>query len=138
MNLSFLQNLRIQNLCFLLFLLSTSFSNQWKPSVLNSVAPCSTLRPSATSCHFMATRLKHGLNRLREAFYSVLHGWILRIIHIFELSPTIINFLQHNLGLWKISLRLTHANGTTKAENLRIECGIFQANSLSPLLLLFN
>ena len=64
----------------------------------------------------------------RKAFDSVPHGWILKVLDIFKLSPTIINFLQHNMGLWNTSLSLTHAN----TEKLRIKCGIFQGDSLSP------
>ena len=70
----------------------------------------------------------------RKAFDSVPHGWILRALDIFKLSPTIINFLQHNMRLWTTNLRLTHANGTAKTDSLRIKCGIFQGDSLSPLL----
>jgi len=70
----------------------------------------------------------------RKAFDSVPHGWILKALEIFKLSPTIINFLQHSMGLWNTNLRLTHANGMTNTENLRIKCGIFQGDSLSPLL----
>ena len=69
-----------------------------------------------------------------KAFDSVPHGWILKDLEIFKLSPTIINFLQHNMRLWNTSLRLTHENGMTNTENLRIKCGIFQGDSLSPLL----
>ena len=43
----------------------------------------------------------------RKAFDSVPHGWILKALDMFKLSPTIINFLQHNMGLWNTSLRLT-------------------------------
>ena len=71
----------------------------------------------------------------RKAFDSVPHDWILKALEIFKLSPTIINFLQHNMGLWNTSRMLTHASGMTNTENLRIKCGIFQAGSLSPLLL---
>ena len=54
----------------------------------------------------------------RKTFDSIPHGWILRALDIFKLSPTIINFLQHNMGLWNTNLRLTHANGTTKRDSL--------------------
>ena len=71
----------------------------------------------------------------RKALDSVPHGWFLMVLDMLKLSPTIISFLKHNMGLWKISLRLTHANGTRKTDNLRIKCGIFQGDSLSPLLI---
>ena len=70
----------------------------------------------------------------RKAFDSIPHGWILRAFDTFKLSPTIIRFLQHNMRLWNANLRLNHANGITKTNSLRIKCGIFQRDSLSPLL----
>ena len=38
------------------------------------------------------------------------------------------------MRLWNTNLRLTHANGTGKTDSLRIKCGIFEGDSLSPLL----
>ena len=70
----------------------------------------------------------------RKAFGSVSHGRMLKALDMFKLSPTIINFLQYNMGLWNTSFRFTNANGMTKTENLQIKCGIFIGNSLSPLL----
>ena len=70
----------------------------------------------------------------RRAFDSLPHGWIQRALDKFTPSPTIINFLQHNMALWNTNFRLTHANGTTKTDSLRIKCRIFQGDSLSPLL----
>ena len=68
----------------------------------------------------------------RKAFDSVPHGWILKVLDMFKLSPTIINFLQYNMGLCKTCFRSNHANGMTKTENLRMKCGIFQGESFSP------
>ena len=70
----------------------------------------------------------------RKAFDSVPHVWILRALDIFKLSPTIINFLQQNMGLWTTNVRLADAYGTTKTDSFRIKCGIFQGDSMSPLL----
>ena len=70
----------------------------------------------------------------RKAFDSVPHCWTLKALDMSRLSLTITNFLQHNMGLWNTSLRLTHANGTTNTESLRVKSGIFQGDSLSPLL----
>ena len=53
----------------------------------------------------------------RKAFDTLPHDWILMAPDMFKLSPTIINFLQHNVGLRNTSLRLTHANGIAKTEN---------------------
>ena len=35
---------------------------------------------------------------------------------------------------WKTNLYLNHAQGSTVCENINIKCGIFQVESLSPLL----
>ena len=70
----------------------------------------------------------------KKAFDSVPHDWILRSLDLCNVSPTIINFLQKSMKQWKTQLLLTHQNGTITCENLKIKRGIFQGDSLSPLL----
>ena len=70
----------------------------------------------------------------RKAFDSVPHDWILRSLDLCKASPILINFLKESMKQWQTKLLLTHQSGTITCENLKIRRGIFQGDSLSPLL----
>ena len=70
----------------------------------------------------------------KKAFDSVPHEWILRSLELFKVSPRVVGFLKHNMKNWKTQLILTHENGTLMSDNINIKRGIFQEDSLSPLL----
>ena len=70
----------------------------------------------------------------KKAFDSVPHSWILRCLETFKVSPVLINFLRTSMTLWETNLSLSHSNGILTANGMRIKCGIFQGDSLSPLL----
>ena len=53
---------------------------------------------------------------------------------MFKVSPQLINFLKMSMVKWKTMLILNHLNGEIKCDNVDINCGIFQGDSLSPLL----
>ena len=67
-----------------------------------------------------------------KAFDSVLHIRILRVFQMYEISPTIINFLTTSMKEWKTNLCLNYSQGNTVSENIKIKCGIIQDDSLSP------
>ena len=75
----------------------------------------------------------HGLTA-KKCFDSVPHEWILRSLELFKVSPRVVRFLQHNMKKWKTQLTLTHESGTLMSDNINIKRGIFQGDSLSPLL----
>ena len=70
----------------------------------------------------------------KKAFESVPHEWILRSLELFKVSPRVVGFLKHNMKKWKTQLILTHESGTLMSDNINIKRGIFQGDSLSPLL----
>ena len=70
----------------------------------------------------------------KKAFDSVPHSWILKSLEIFEVSPVLINFLRTSMILWETNLTLSHVNGILISNGMRTRCGIFQGDSLSPLL----
>ena len=70
----------------------------------------------------------------KKAFDSVPHTWILRCLETFKVSPIPINFLRTSMKLWETNLTLSHSNGIITANGMCIKCGIFQGDSLSPLL----
>ena len=68
----------------------------------------------------------------KKAFDSVPHERILRSLGLFKVSPTVVEFLT--VKNWKTQLTLTHESGTLMSDNINIKRGIFQGDSLSPLL----
>ena len=70
----------------------------------------------------------------RKASNSVLHTSILKVLQIYKISPTIINFLTVSMKKWKTNLYLNHAQGSTVCKGINIKCGIFQGDSFPPRL----
>ena len=70
----------------------------------------------------------------KKAFDSVPQKCILRSLELFKVSPRVVGFLKHNMNNWKRQLTLTHESGTLMSDNINIKSGIFQGDSLSPLL----
>ena len=71
-----------------------------------------------------------------KAFDSVPHSWILKVSHLFKISLVLINFLRINMSMWERTLNQIHHNGNLKSKPMKINSGIFQGDSLSPLLFL--
>ena len=70
----------------------------------------------------------------KKAFDSVPHDWIIKVLEIYKVSPVIINFIKTCMQTWQTTLILNHSQGKIEIPNINIECGIFQGDSLSPLL----
>ena len=70
----------------------------------------------------------------RKAFDSVPHPWIEKALDIYKISPIIKGFLHQCMSMWSTKLILNHSNGTETSGNIKIDRGIFQGDSLSPLL----
>ena len=70
----------------------------------------------------------------KKALDNVTHQWILRSLKLFEVFPRVIGFLKHNMKKWKTQLTLTHESDILMSDNIDIKRGIFQGDSLSPLL----
>ena len=70
----------------------------------------------------------------KKAFDSVPHTWILKCLQMYHVSPTMISFITTNMTKWNTTLILNHVKGTITSRNININSGIFQGDSLSPLL----
>jgi len=70
----------------------------------------------------------------KKAFDSVPHDWILKSLEIYRTSPVIIKFIAKNMQQWSTTLTLNHTEGQMTSRTLNIKSGIFQGDSLSPLL----
>ena len=70
----------------------------------------------------------------KKAFGSVPHERILRSLELFKVSPRVVGFLKYNIKNWETQLTVTHESGTLMSDNTNIKRGIFQEDSLYPLL----
>ena len=69
-----------------------------------------------------------------KAYDSVPHQWMLDIMEAYKISPVIIGFLSTAMKLWKTDLHLYHEDGCIIVEEIGFKRGIYQGDSLSPLL----
>jgi hypothetical protein len=65
----------------------------------------------------------------KKAFDSTPHNWLLKVLNMYKISPSIINVLNHMMSSWRVNL---HADGKNLG-NIHIRRGIFQGDSFSPV-----
>ena len=70
----------------------------------------------------------------KKVFDSVPHSWIIKCLEMFKINPTVVNFISASMKKWKTTLHLNHNNGSLNSRRININSGIFQGDSLSPLL----
>ena len=70
----------------------------------------------------------------QKAFDSVPHSWINRCLELYKVEEGLRTFLKKQMTRWRTSITLNHANGDIHIPNIKIQRGIFQGDSLSPLL----
>ena len=70
----------------------------------------------------------------RKAYSMVSHSWIMESLTMFKMANNVQNILQYAMPLWKVELTSNNQN-FGKVETKR---GIFQGNSLSPLLFIIG
>ena len=70
----------------------------------------------------------------QKAFDSVSHEWLLRILDIYKCPPMIKAFLKIAMPTWRVIMTARGTNEFLTTEPISIKRGIFQGDSLSPLL----
>ena len=70
----------------------------------------------------------------KKAFDSVPHSWILKYLQMYKIHPVLITFIEESMSQWKTNMTLVHKEGVLETGPIRIKRGIFQGDSLSPLL----
>ena len=70
----------------------------------------------------------------KKAFDSVPHSWILKYLQMYKIHPVLITFIEECMSQWKTNMTLVHKEGVLETGPIRIKRGIFQGDSLSPLL----
>ena len=70
----------------------------------------------------------------RKAYDSVSHGWIFAMLEIFKFHKNIVNTLRRCMAQWQTRMHVTSKDQSVTTEPIIIARGIFQGDSLSPLL----
>ena len=86
------------------------------------------------NCHNRDTNLSIAWIDYQKAFDNVPHSWIEKCLETFKISPVLRNFLSHSMCMWKTTLVLKTVENTLNAGDVNINNGIFQGDSLSPIL----
>ena len=70
----------------------------------------------------------------QKAYGSVPHSWVLQCLQLHKISPALCRFLSRVMEGWRTLMVLSHGQGTIKTKIMQIRRGIFQGDTLSPLL----
>ena len=70
----------------------------------------------------------------QKAFDSVPHSWIIKSLKLSSINNEIISFTKKAMSYWKTSVCLHTKGKITETEDLEIQHGIFEEDSLSPVL----
>ena len=71
----------------------------------------------------------------RKAYDSVPHNWILFCLQLFHFHPVIVQCIAHLVPLWSTTLYLNMLGSAPREISATsVRCGIFQGDTLSPLL----
>jgi len=70
----------------------------------------------------------------QKAFDRVPHSWIIKSLELIGINNKVISFTKKVMGYWRTCICLHIENKLIETEDIKIQCGIFQGDSLSPLL----
>jgi len=69
----------------------------------------------------------------RKTFDSVPHSWLTHVLQMYKTDPQIINSLQQLMKNWTTALQVKVKNRRIMSDPIRIQRGIYQGDSLSPI-----
>ena len=70
----------------------------------------------------------------QKAFDRVPHSWIIKSLELSGINNKVISFTKKVITYWKTHMCLHAENKIIETEDIKIHCGIFQGDSLLPLL----
>jgi len=70
----------------------------------------------------------------QKAFDKVPQSWIIKSLELIGINNKVITFTKKVTSYWRTRMRLHTENKLIETEDIKIQCGIFQGDSLSPLL----
>ena len=85
-------------------------------------------------CKRRARNLSMAWVDYKKAYDSVPHSWIIRCLDMYKINPAIKEFLKSQMQKWTMNIKLKHTEGEIHLPDVKVKRGIFQGDSLSPLL----
>ena len=70
----------------------------------------------------------------QKAFDTVPHSWIIKSLELIGITNKVVSFTKKVMNYWKTHMCLHAENKLIETEDIKIQCEIFQGDSLSPLL----
>jgi hypothetical protein len=69
----------------------------------------------------------------QKAFDRVPHSWIIKSLELIGVNNKVMALTKKATTYWRPHVCLHTENGFIETEDIKIQCGIFQGDSLSPL-----
>ena len=70
----------------------------------------------------------------QKAFDRVPHSWIIEFLQLTGINNKVISFTKKVMSYWRTRMSLYTENKQIETEDMKTQCGIFQGDSLAPLL----
>jgi hypothetical protein len=71
----------------------------------------------------------------QKAFDRVPHSWMIKSLELIGINDKITSYANKIMSRWRKRMRVHTENKPTETKEIEIQRGIFQGDSLSPLLL---
>ena len=69
-----------------------------------------------------------------KAFCRVPHSWIIKSLELIEINNKVISFTKKVTSYWRTRMCQHTENKLIETDDIKIQCAMFQADSLSPLI----
>ena len=70
----------------------------------------------------------------QKAFDRVPHSWIIKSLEIIGTNNKVKSFTKKVISYWRTRISLHTENKLIETDDIKIQCGLFQGDSLSPML----
>jgi hypothetical protein len=80
------------------------------------------------------TNLSMAWNDYDKALGRVPHSWIIKSLELIGFNNKVMSFTKKVMTYWRTRMCLHTENKLMETDDIKIQCGIFQGDSLSPLL----
>jgi hypothetical protein len=85
-------------------------------------------------CKYRKKNMSMAWSDYQNAFDRVPHSWIIKSLELVRINNKVISYTKKVMAQWRTCMCLRAEHKLIQTEDMKIECGIFQGDSLSPLL----